>query len=390
MPPLNNWKHLTESYSLLFKIQFCNSKSEPNVAPVVTPVPKASIPFPSRRNDERRKEKANDQIEKFYEIFRDLNLKDEEKAALLKVLKSHKRAIAWKLSVLKGVNTEILYSQNSYGRGTMNICAKSEKDPQLNPKDQEKTTFTLPIRNMCLYRDMPFGAMHAHGTSSKDTLSLRANLFRKDVEAGVKDTNLSLNWKRAISCPLGKKNSISNLYHYASKTMNEAQTLTLLLDKNYLYVVYLWKFRYILSCPKHSVILTISAIIYIFARRMLSKDLMRWILLLQEFDIEIRDKKGAENLAADHLSRLGKSNQDKSRTKEINEACPLETLGSIVFKIKICADQVIRRCVYGQEALDHSQSLPQVDLWGTLWCHLPSKKIFDSGLYWPTIYKDAP
>ncbi|GJU00049.1 reverse transcriptase domain-containing protein [Tanacetum coccineum] len=45
----------------------------PNVAPVVTPVPKASIPFPSRRNDERRKEKANDQIEKFYEIFRDLS-----------------------------------------------------------------------------------------------------------------------------------------------------------------------------------------------------------------------------------------------------------------------------------------------------------------------------
>ncbi|GJZ23513.1 hypothetical protein Tco_0560972 [Tanacetum coccineum] len=43
------------------------------VAPVVTPIPKASIPFPSRRNDERRKEKANDQIEKFYEIFRDLS-----------------------------------------------------------------------------------------------------------------------------------------------------------------------------------------------------------------------------------------------------------------------------------------------------------------------------
>ncbi|GKB51901.1 reverse transcriptase domain-containing protein [Tanacetum coccineum] len=50
-----------------------NPNPEPNVAPVVTPVPKASIPFPSRRNDERRKEKANDQIEKFYEIFRDLS-----------------------------------------------------------------------------------------------------------------------------------------------------------------------------------------------------------------------------------------------------------------------------------------------------------------------------
>ncbi|GJU20439.1 reverse transcriptase domain-containing protein [Tanacetum coccineum] len=58
----------------------CNRKTlEPKVllhvvAPCfVTPVPKASIPFPSRRNDEKRKEKANDQIEKFYEIFRDLS-----------------------------------------------------------------------------------------------------------------------------------------------------------------------------------------------------------------------------------------------------------------------------------------------------------------------------
>ncbi|GJY92514.1 reverse transcriptase domain-containing protein [Tanacetum coccineum] len=50
-----------------------NPNPEPNVAPVIPPVPKASIPFPSRRNDERRKEKANDQIEKFYEIFRDLS-----------------------------------------------------------------------------------------------------------------------------------------------------------------------------------------------------------------------------------------------------------------------------------------------------------------------------
>ncbi|GKE87651.1 hypothetical protein Tco_1565126 [Tanacetum coccineum] len=49
--------------------------SEPGVAPVVAPMPnqKLSIPYPSRRNDERRREKANDQIEKFYEIFKYLS-----------------------------------------------------------------------------------------------------------------------------------------------------------------------------------------------------------------------------------------------------------------------------------------------------------------------------
>ncbi|GKA04961.1 reverse transcriptase domain-containing protein [Tanacetum coccineum] len=71
MPPANNGS--TEDVQPpVVQIQSRNQNPEPNVAPVVTPIPKASIPFPSRRNDERRKEKANDQIEKFYEIFRDL------------------------------------------------------------------------------------------------------------------------------------------------------------------------------------------------------------------------------------------------------------------------------------------------------------------------------
>ncbi|GKD82996.1 hypothetical protein Tco_1349835, partial [Tanacetum coccineum] len=45
----------------------------PNSEPVVAPMPKPSIPYPSRRNDERRLERPNDQIEKFYEIFKDLS-----------------------------------------------------------------------------------------------------------------------------------------------------------------------------------------------------------------------------------------------------------------------------------------------------------------------------
>ncbi|GKF01004.1 hypothetical protein Tco_0027927, partial [Tanacetum coccineum] len=72
MPPANNGS--TEDVQPpVVQIQTRNPNPESNVTPVVTPVPKASIPFPSRRNDERRKEKANDQIEKFYEIFRDLS-----------------------------------------------------------------------------------------------------------------------------------------------------------------------------------------------------------------------------------------------------------------------------------------------------------------------------
>ncbi|GKF39096.1 hypothetical protein Tco_0119157, partial [Tanacetum coccineum] len=59
--------------------------------------------------------------------------------------------------------------------------------------------------------------------------------------------------------------------------------------------------------------------------------LLWWILMLQEFDVIIRDKKGAENLAAYHLSRLENPHQSELEKKEITETFPLETLGMVTF-----------------------------------------------------------
>ncbi|GJT18563.1 hypothetical protein Tco_0877269 [Tanacetum coccineum] len=101
--------------------------------------------------------------------------------------------------------------------------------------------------------------------------------------------------------------------------------------------------------------------------------------------LKFEDKKGAENLAADHLSRLENLASRQTRVQEINEAFPLETLLDCSSRFK-----VIRRCVSGQEALDISK-LPQwVPTGGPYGAQLHSKEIsLISGFYWPTIYKDA-
>lgn len=59
-----------------------------------------------------------------------------------------------------------------------------------------------------------------------------------------------------------------------------------------------------------------------------------WILLLQEFDLEIKDKKGTENVVADHLSRLITSyNLDDHKNVPVNEEFPEEHLFLVVYMV---------------------------------------------------------
>nr|GEY08344.1 reverse transcriptase domain-containing protein [Tanacetum cinerariifolium] len=156
-------------------------------------------------------------------IAKDLSV--EEKTALLTVLKSHKRAIAWKLSDIKGINLEFC---------TYKILMEEDFEPtvqhqrRVNPKiydvikqeDQEKTTFTCPHGTFA-YRRMPFGLCNAPGTFQRCMMEIFHDMIEKTMEVFMddfsifrnsfqsclshlekmlkrcEDTNLCLNWEKS-------------------------------------------------------------------------------------------------------------------------------------------------------------------------------------------------
>nr|GEU83685.1 reverse transcriptase domain-containing protein [Tanacetum cinerariifolium] len=432
------------------------------------------------------------------------DLKDDEKEALLKVLKSHKRAIAWKIIDIK------------------------------DPQDQEKTTFTCPYGSFA-YRRMPFGLCNApdkmlkrcedtnlvlnwekchlmckegivlghkisksgidvdrakvdiiaklsHPTTvkgvrsflgyvgfyrrfiqdfskitrpmthlleketpfvfSKDCIDAFETLKKKLTEAPifvVPDWNLPFKLMCdasdfAIGVVLGqRKTKHFHPIHYASKTMTEAQIHYTTTEKEMLAIVYAFeKFRPYLVLSKSIMYMHHSVLKYILCKQDSKLRLLRWVLLLQEFDITIRDKKGSENLAADHLSRLENPHKDVFENKDINENFPLETLRSIssestpwfadianfhmgnfikkwltsqqkkkFFKdVKhyfwddpylfwIYADQIIHQCMHGQEAIDILKGCHEGPTEGHHGANLTAKKAFDASFFYPTIYRDA-
>ncbi|GJT87927.1 reverse transcriptase domain-containing protein [Tanacetum coccineum] len=118
--------------------------------------------------------------------------------------------------------------------------------------------------------------------------------------------------------------------HYASKKMNEAESHYTTMEKEMLAVVYAFeKFRSYLILNKSVVYTDHSALKYLFAKKDSKARLLRWVLHLQEFDFNVIDIKGAENLAADHLSRLENPYENVLDPKEVNEKFPLETLNMI-------------------------------------------------------------
>nr|GEW09448.1 reverse transcriptase domain-containing protein [Tanacetum cinerariifolium] len=250
----------------------------------------------------------------------------------------------------------------------------------IDPKDQEKTTFTCPYGTQAYdqtsRKRYPF-------IFSQECVDVFQTLKRKLTEAPIL---IAPDWDMpfklmcdasdfAIGAVLGQhQDRHFRPIYYASKTMTEVESNYTTTKKEMLAVVYAFeKFRSYLILNKSIVYTDHSALKYLFAKKYSKERLLRWVLLLQEFTFKVVDTKGAENLAAEHLSRLENLHQNVLDSKEINES--FHSRHSIWFILmvmkkskffkdvkhyfwddpylfKICADQIIRRCVSGQEAVD--------------------------------------
>ena len=219
--------------------------------------------------------------------------------------------------------------------------------------------------------------------------------------------------------------------YYASKTFNEAQENYSTTEKEMLAIVFACeKFMpYILG--SHVIIHTDHATIkYLMEKKEAKPRLIRWVLLLQEFNLEIKDKRGYDNVIADHLSRVEKPTVQEEE-REIVENFPDEQLFQLSLQtpwyadivnfltcgimppklsyqqrkrlradsryyiwddplmFKRGVDLIIRRCVPEGEQSKILQECHASPYGGHFAGDKTAHKILQSGFYWPTIFMDC-
>nr|GEW10644.1 reverse transcriptase domain-containing protein [Tanacetum cinerariifolium] len=374
-------------------------------------------------------------------IMKDFSV--EEKIALITVLKSHKRAIAWQLSDIKGIDPEFC---------TYKILMEEDFEPavqhqrRVNPKIHDviknEVLKLLDVGLIYPISDSPW-VSPVHCVPKKGGLTVVENeeneliltRFGDGMTRFIKDFSKIV---RQMTRLLEKEYP----FLFSKECVEAFQTLKRKFTEAPILIAPDWDLPFELMCDASD--FAIGAVLgnvkkSILGQYTMPKDskarLLRWVLLLQEFTFKVIGTKGAKKLAADHLSRLENPHQNMLDPKEINESFPLEKINLVSFRgnsstpwfvdfanyhagnlvvkemssqqknkffkdvkhyfwddpflFKILADQVIRRCVNGQKAIYILKACHYGATEGHHGPNYTSKKVFDSGFYWPTIYRDA-
>ncbi|KAL2235747.1 UNVERIFIED_CONTAM: Retrovirus-related Pol polyprotein from transposon 17.6 [Sesamum indicum] len=233
----------------------------------------------------------------------------------------------------------------------------------------------------------------------------------------------------AIGAVLGQKiEKDPHVIYYASRMLDSAQSNYTTTEKELLAIVFaLEKFRHYLLGTKVVVYSDHAALRYLLSKKEAKPQLIRWILLLQEFNLTINGKKGAENLVADHLSRL----VTDENPPPLNDEFPDEHLHTIQgvtpwyadivnflvtgvlphdltrarkdkiksvakhyvwdepYLWKFCSDQIIRRCVPETEIPSILEFCHSYACGGHFGPKRTERKVLECGLFWPNMFKDA-
>ncbi|KAL0354747.1 UNVERIFIED_CONTAM: Retrovirus-related Pol polyprotein from transposon.6 [Sesamum radiatum] len=221
--------------------------------------------------------------------------------------------------------------------------------------------------------------------------------------------------------------------YYASRTMNDAQRNYATTEKELLAVIFaIEKFRPYLLLSKVIVFTDHSALRYLMSKSDAKPRLLRWILLLQEFDLEIKDRRGCENTVADHLSRLNPTYVENMHNSPLQDEFPDEQLFAITqieepwfadfanflagkvipphlsyqqkkkffsdikyylwdepYLYKRCGDGMVRRCVPEEEMQSILGFCHDREVGGHHGGAKTAAKVLQCGFYWPSLFKDA-
>nr|XP_009619200.1 uncharacterized protein LOC104111245 [Nicotiana tomentosiformis] len=203
----------------------------------------------------------------------------------------------------------------------------------------------------------------------------------------------------AMGAVLGQqKDKVMHPIYYANRTLSGAQVNYTVTEKEILAVVFTFdKFRSYLIGSKVIVYTNHASLKYLIEKKVSKSRLILWVLLLQELDMEIRDRKGTENQVADHLSRL-EGAEKKAEVEAIVDTFPDEQFLATGLELVpwyadianyLASDIVPYNLFSVQKEKFFHDCLSHIPIWLPFWGVKIVAKMFESGFYWLTLFKDA-